>query len=266
EVIVRAFVESQDGDALQMHFTVTDTGIGIPPEKQRLIFEAFSQADGSTSRHYGGTGLGLSISSRLVHLMGGKIWVESQVGQGSTFHFTVNFALQSSASISIPVEPVGLEDLAILVVDDNATNRFILEEVLRNWGVKATAVASSSLALEALLQAHANQQPYGVVLLDAQMPEVDGFTLARTIKSNSDLAGATIMMLSSSGQSDDVVRCRDLGIAAYLTKPVKQSELYNVIVNLVSGSVIEQYDGEADSGENLPESHPHYHILLAEDN
>jgi signal transduction histidine kinase/CheY-like chemotaxis protein len=266
EVVLRACFESQTVDAVQLHFTVSDSGIGIPPEKQRLIFDAFSQADGSTTRNYGGTGLGLSISSQLVHLMGGTIWVESEVGHGSTFHFTAKFGLRASSSIpTAAIERVSVENLAVLVVDDSATNRVILEEMLSNWRMKPTAVASSNLALEALLRAHVDQQPYRLVLLDAQMPENDSFTLAERIKRTPDLAGATIMMLSSYEHAADVVRCRDLGIAAYLTKPVKQSELFNVIMNLVGGSS-ERNDRQVATRQSLPEAHARYHILLAEDN
>jgi len=266
EVVLRVSLESKTDNVAQLHFTVTDTGIGIPAEKQQLIFEAFSQADSSTTRTYGGTGLGLSISSRLVHLMGGKIWIESEVGKGSTFHFTAQFGWSVSTTVgAMSIERANIEHLSVLVVDDNATNRFILQEVLSNWRMKPTVVPSSDQALEELRRASDAGRPYRLVLLDAQMPEVDGFMLAESIKKNPDLAAATIMMLSSSGQSADVVKCRELGIAAYLTKPVKQSELFDVIAELVGA---EQKSTEAKV--ELPHvdefAETHYKILLAEDN
>jgi signal transduction histidine kinase/CheY-like chemotaxis protein len=267
EVVLRVWLESKTNDVAQLHFALTDTGIGIPLEKQQLIFEAFSQADSSTTRTYGGTGLGLSISSRLVNLMGGKIWIESEVGKGSTFHFTARLGWKESTTTEVmSIERANIENLSVLVVDDNETNRFILQEVLSNWRMKPTLVPSSEKALEELRRASNAGQPYRLVLLDAQMPEVDGFMLAESIKKSPDLAGATIMMLSSSGQSADVVRCRELGIAAYLTKPVKQSELFDVIAGLVSSTQQKGNQAKIELPQIDEFAEHHYKILLAEDN
>lgn len=265
EVLVRVRVASQTTEAVQLHFTVSDTGIGIPADKQDHIFEAFSQADGSTTRHYGGTGLGLSISSRLVELMGGKIWVESQFGEGSTFHFTAMFGLRTSQGTET-FGPLGCENLKVLVVDDNKTNRFILSEMLSNWHMRPTAVESGKEALQALEKARAAGETFSLVMLDAQMPEMDGFSLAEKIRDNPALAGATVMMLSSSGQTGDAARDRELGIAANLTKPVRQSELYNAILRLVGVPSAENIGRDTHEKDALADTGTRYHVLLAEDN
>ncbi len=247
-----------------LHFEVRDTGIGIPTEKQALIFEAFNQADTSTTRQYGGTGLGLTISTRLVEMMGGRIWVESEVGQGSTFHFTARFGLAKAPRPDGGTRrPDSLHDLPVLVVDDNATNRTILHEMLSNWRLRPTAVASAAEALDVLRRAAAAGEPFPLVLLDAMMPEVDGFALAERIKQNPDLAGSVLLMLSSAGRPDDAHRCERLGIALYLTKPVKQSELLNAILTARhEAAPAEEHhpaEGAAPGARRL-------RVLLAEDN
>src|SRR5262249_23819604 len=176
EVVLRVERESQTEDEVCLHFAVTDTGIGIPPDKRGLLFRVFSQVDSSTTRKYGGTGLGLAISSQLVTMMGGRMWVDSAVDQGSTFHFTARFRLSTSpAAQRLLVEPDVLQDLPVLVVDDNATNRRILYEVLTNWQMTPTLVDSGRAALVALEQARQAGEPFVLVLLDAMMPEMDGF-------------------------------------------------------------------------------------------
>ena len=220
-----------------LHFTVRDTGIGISAEKQAQIFEAFTQGDGSTTRQYGGTGLGLTISSQLAELMGGHMWVESEVGWGSTFHFTAKFEM-SHQPLRQPAlaGQSDLADLPVLVVDDNATNRRIFEDTLANWGMRPVAVEDGPAALRALEQAREAQAPFPLVLLDCHMPEMDGFKLATEIKRRPMLAEATIIMLTSAGYTSDCERRRNIGLAACLTKPVKQSELLSTIITTLNDS------------------------------
>jgi len=253
------------GDSqVQLHVQVRDTGIGIPKEKQALIFAPFTQADSSTTRKYGGTGLGLTISVRLVELMGGKIWVESEVGRGSNFQFTAAFApaaVDQAQSESSPWTEV--KDLPVLVVDDNATNRRILHETLRQWGMRPTAAENGLEALRLLEQSRSNGEPFALVLLDMQMPGMDGFQVAEKIQNNPDIASATIMMLTSGGRAGDADRCRALGIASYLTKPVSQHDL-RLAIQIALGK------RSADSvyrAPILPRSKTRaLQILLAEDN
>src|ERR1700730_6960754 len=226
EVIVHVGVEWRTNDDIQLHFTIVDTGIGIPAEKQSAIFEAFTQADGSMSRTYGGTGLGLTISSRLVGFIQGEIWVESELGQGSRFHFTARFGVQKSPTkTKILRDATILQGLRVLVVDDNDTNQQILLRMLVNWHTEPVAVHGGTAAIVALREAQTLGKAFPLILLDAHMPEIDGFTLADSIRANPDWNTATIMMLSSGGEHGDAKRCRELGIAAYLTKPVGQEEL-----------------------------------------
>ena len=231
EIGVQVESEAETKGEAVLHFSVTDTGIGISPEKQRVIFEPFTQADGSTTRKYGGTGLGLSICSRIVERMGGRIWVDSTPGKGSTFHFTARLRVQEEQVTSTtPTPPTELDNLTVLVVDDNATNRRILEEMLLSWQMRPTAADRGRTALEAMQQAQEAGNPFPLVLLDAQMPEMDGFTLAERIKQNPGLAGAVIMMLTSVDPPGNAARCRALRIATYLIKPVKQRELREAIL------------------------------------
>ena len=221
------------GDGCTMlHFQVTDTGIGIPPEKHATIFEAFSQADGSTTRQFGGTGLGLTISATLVQMMGGRIWVESEPGKGSTFHFTAAFDV---AEIEAPtlLSPPLLADLPVLVVDDNPVNRRILHAQLTRWQMRPTCVASGRRGADAMKAAAEAGTPFALVLLDANMPGMDGFHVAEAIAANPELAGITIMMLTSSGQYGDAARARELGISAYLTKPVDAPALHAAICRVL---------------------------------
>ena len=267
EVVLQVSVEEQTNDDLILHFAISDTGIGIPAEKQAVIFEAFSQADNSTTRRYGGTGLGLTISARLVALMKGQVWVKSAPGLGSTFHFTTRLAKQTDAPIvSTAPLAVNWHHLPVLIVDDNATNRRILEEVLSNWQMKPVAVAGGPEALHVLQEAKAAGRPFALVLLDAHMPEMDGFTLAEAIKQQAGMTGETIMMLSSGGQHGDAARCRELGLSAYLTKPVKQSELLNAILTVLDATQNNQPHSQFVTRHSLRENRAHYRILLAEDN
>jgi CheY-like chemotaxis protein len=233
EVVLRVQAESRHNGRAQLRFSVTDTGIGIPREKQAVIFEAFSQADSSTTRRYGGSGLGLAISAQLVELMGGRISVESQPGQGSTFHFTARFEVQQPRMEKPPARWRTLTDLPVLIVDDNATNRRILEEVFANWHMCPVVVEGGASALATLEKSVRTNQPFAVVLLDGHMPDMDGFAVAEHISQDGRYAGIKLVMLTSAGQPEDVARCRKLGISAYLTKPIKQSELFDVIVSSI---------------------------------
>jgi len=237
EVVARVSLEAENEAGAVVHFVVSDTGIGIPPEKQQAIFGAFTQADSSTTRKYGGTGLGLTISARLVEIMGGRIWVESEPGRGSNFHFTISF--RHPAKAAAPDTPAGenlLRGLRVLVVDDNATNRRILGEILKRWDAKPILASNAETALRVLSEASISHAPFDLVLTDAHMPDMDGFTLAERIQEHPQLTGATIMMLTSGGQRGDAARCRRLGIAAYLTKPVAQSELRDAILKVLGRS------------------------------
>jgi PAS domain S-box-containing protein len=224
-----------------LHFAVRDTGIGIPREKQKTIFQAFEQGDNSTTRRYGGTGLGLSIASRLVELMGGAITVESEPGRGSTFYFTARFDIQQDAPAARPgPPPVNFCGLRVLLVDDNATNRVILEEWLRGWGTDATAVGDGLTALNTLWQAVALGRPYAMVLLDARMPGVDGLTLAAEISRSPQLAEAPVILLTSEDRSEVLTRRRTPGIAAVARKPIQQEELVAILHKVLSRSRAEQ--------------------------
>jgi nitrogen-specific signal transduction histidine kinase/CheY-like chemotaxis protein len=229
--------DSRDNEAITVHFVVRDTGIGIPHDKQQRILEPFVQADDSTTRTYGGTGLGLAISKQLVELMEGQLWFESGVGQGSTFSFTARFGVwQGPETDAQSVPAVDVRDLSVLVVDDNATNRRILQEILRRWQMRPTLVDSGRQALTTLQQARDQGIPFALVLLDAHMPEMDGFTVAAQMQQEPTLVGTTILMLSSADLSGDAAHCRELGIALYLMKPIIQAELWDAIMTALSHS------------------------------
>src|ERR1700730_12662381 len=267
ELIVYVKVDSRTKNDIKLHFTIADTGIGIPAEKQSAIFEAFTQADGSMSRTYGGTGLGLTISSRLVGFMRGRIWVESELGMGSRFHFTAHFRLQKMpARIIVPRDPKTLRDMRVLVVDDNATNRQILLKMLTNWHTNPTAVESGAKAITALREDQGLGRTFPLILVDAQMPEMDGFALVECIKKNPDWKTATIMMLSSAGQRGDAKRCRELGVAAYLTKPVRQGELLDAILTALGTRPTKEASPALVTRHSLREASNHLRILLVEDN
>ena len=265
EVVVQVEVDSQSADHATLHFAVRDTGIGIPPEKQQIIFGPFEQADASTTRRYGGTGLGLAITSHLVKLMGGRIWLESAPGQGSTFHFTGRFGLGHSAGAARWAEFALLRNLPALVVDDNSTNRHILVEVLRRWKMIPTEADGGQRALDLLEQSKRTRNPYAVILLDSQLPDLDGFTVAEFVKRDQELAGAVILMLTSGGRPGDAARCRQLGIAAYLMKPVKQSEILEAML-LALGAPSGAPSQPLVTRHSLREEGRKLRILLAEDN
>ena len=226
-VLVTVREDFRNEGSTRLHVSVADTGIGIPAEKHEAVFEAFQQADGSTTRRFGGTGLGLTISATLVRLMGGRIWVESVPGEGSTFHFTV--ALDVAPGADEPAAHADLDGTTVLIVDDNEVNRRILEQQVARWGMQPTVVSSGQEAIAALEAAVHASRPFRLILLDANMPGMDGFGVAERIAQHPELARPTIMMLTSSGEYGDQARCRELGIAAYLTKPVYAADLQTAI-------------------------------------
>jgi two-component system, sensor histidine kinase and response regulator len=250
----------------ELHFAVRDTGPGIAKEKQAEVFRAFVQADGSNTRRHGGTGLGLTISTQLAELMGGRIWLESEVGQGSVFHLVLPLQeshKDSSRPVALPAPE--LRDLSVLVVDDNATNRKILGETLRRWGCQPTVVEGAHDALEALLEKSKTGKPFELVLTDAQMPEQDGFMFIEAMRRFPELIQTAIMMLTSVGQYADSERCRTLGISAYLTKPIRQHELREAILRVL-GEAKSNNDTRTLITKEAVEDEPLLRVLLVEDN
>ncbi|HTW66521.1 MAG TPA: response regulator [Bryobacteraceae bacterium] len=267
EVVLRVEASGSESESLHLHFSVTDTGIGIPKDKQKLIFEPFAQADSSTTRRYGGTGLGLSISMRLIEMMGGEIWLDSEEGQGSTFHFTANFGIvRGTPARAAPSDPAVLNNLRVLIVDDNATNRQILERTLLYWRARPTSVSNAADALELLRQAKAAGMPFGLMLADCHMPETDGFMLVEQVQRSSDLAGIAIVMLTSGGQRGDALRCKELGIAAYLIKPVLQADLFQAVLQVLSAHEQAAKPTALITRHTLREGRASLRVLLAEDN
>jgi PAS domain S-box-containing protein len=234
EVIVKAEKDQETASDILIRFSVSDTGIGISKAARKNLFHAFTQADGSTTRKYGGTGLGLAISKQLVGLMGGEIGVNSTEGKGSTFWFTARFPKQEIPVVKTQTDLLSLDRLHALIVDDNATNRKILSHQLESWGMVHDEADSGDRALELLRSAAAEGTPYDLAILDFMMPGMDGFELARTIKSEPALASVRMVLLTSFGQRGDGATAHDAGIDAYLTKPVRQSQLFDCLANVVS--------------------------------
>jgi two-component system, sensor histidine kinase and response regulator len=281
EVAVHVQVEEQSADEAVLHFEVSDTGIGIPPDKQHLIFEAFTQADGSTSRRHGGTGLGLAICQQLVAMMGGRIWVESELDKGSSFHFTIQVGLSGQAGLD--VDPMNLRGVTVLVVDDNATNRRILIERVRGWGMDPQPAEDGPSAIAILRRARKLGHPFDLVLLDGNMPGLDGFAVAERIQKDPELSNCNLVMLTSAGEQGGAARCRALGVAGYLMKPVAASDLLRTLQSVLGSAgrelpaaptptsapeEVHIMPAESDTGrEQKPRpADGRLRILLAEDN
>ncbi len=254
------------GEEIVLRFEVKDTGPGIAPEKQGLIFAPFTQADGSISRKYGGTGLGLTISRRLVEMMGGRIEVESVLGQGSTFRFTAPLRIGKPVARGPAAEPVDLAGVSVLVVDDNSTNRRIVEGILIEAGMKSTLAANGWDALGALEDFHRAGRPFALVLIDARMPQMDGFALVEQIRGRKEWAVPAMMMLTSAGQRGDAARCRELGVSAYVTKPIVAEELLEAVRSVMRTRPQAAAPAGLVTRHSLREAATGLRILLAEDN
>jgi len=222
-------LQPETGKTTELLFSVTDTGIGIPEEKWEAIFDRFTQADSSTTRQFGGTGLGLSISHRLVELMGGRMWLESKVGQGSTFFFTTRFDIQSDKEY-IQIPEVDIKGLKVLIIDDNATNRMVLSEMVSRWGALATEKEDGERGLAEMRRAKDAGESYDLVLLDCMMPGMDGFEVTASIKEDSTFSNPVIMMLTSNGRKEEMQKRKELGITDYLVKPIKWSDLKDAVM------------------------------------
>jgi len=265
EVVVDIALERIVADEAVLQFTVSDTGIGVPSDKQWQIFGAFVQADASTTRRFGGTGLGLTISAQLVELMGGRIWLESEPGKGSRFHFAATFGVAGSTAGAPMPSAANLRHLRVLVVDDNRTNRLILEEMLRSWDMTPTSVDGAAAALAALREAADRGDPFHLALTDALMPDTDGFTLGQQVKADDRIAGVTLIMLTSADLPRGRARAAVSHFAGYLTKPVKQSDLLDAILTAFAPKAPHR-----PASRNAPRprrsAHRRLRILVAEDN
>jgi len=265
EVCVGVVQESRTGDACQLHFTVSDTGIGIPAEKQELIFEAFSQADASTARRYGGTGLGLTICSRLVQIMGGKIWVESEPGKGSSFHFTVAVKAVSPETADAVSAPGPLAGVPILVMEGNATHRRILDGILSSWGMRVAVAAEAAAASDALERAERAGERFRVLLVDASVPGTDGLAFALQVKMSRQPAPAITIMLSAS-QRGDPARYREEGVANCVSKPLRRADLRAALLQALCSESEPAAPPAAGEFPSKETGHRRLRVLLAEDN
>jgi CheY-like chemotaxis protein len=269
EIVIRAVVDNIDQNKVQLLFSVSDTGIGIPRDQQKVVFDRFVQADGSTTRRFSGTGLGLAISAQLVKLMGGEIGVQSESGKGSTFWFTMLGGKATVEGTRPLVIPTNLKGIPVLVVDDNKTNRLIIGKIVSGFGCTITEVSSGSEALHELHKGLSKEKPYQLVLLDMQMPEMSGEQVLREIKVDRELSKTKVIILTSMGYGGDASRLETMGCAAYLLKPIRQKELFNTILAVMgqermleprqTGSIITRHAlAESERDSNC--------ILLAEDN
>ena len=262
EVVVRVTMKGTEGEEAVLKLDVVDTGIGIPPEKQLRMFEAFEQADASTTREYGGTGLGLAISRELVQLMHGDIGIESEVGHGTTFSFTARLGVQQDPDTT-PIDASVLADMPVLLVDDNETNCLVLKEITSAWKMRPTVVNSVDEAIQAMERAQHSGQPVKMVLTDMYMPKKDGLELIEWIRKREEHANANVIILSSGPTPEHRARAKELNVAAYLTKPVRQSSLLDAITGIVKP---ESFSTQSiETALETPDVQP-LNILLAEDN
>jgi two-component system, sensor histidine kinase and response regulator len=262
EVVVDVVCQPHTNGEASLHFTVSDTGIGIPREKLSAIFEAFTQVDAGTTRRFGGTGLGLAISSRLAHMMQGRIWAESELGKGSKFHFIARFPLASERSPAhLPAAPIVVQDTPVLVVDDNETNRLILREMLQSWGMRPVTAAGAEEALDKLREAVQEGRPFRILLSDVNMPEIDGFSLIDRLRGDPALRETPVVLLTSSNRPGDHARSQSAGVSALLMKPVKQSELLDAIGEALGIAG----DAECVADDSPAIRVPPLKVLLAED-
>ncbi|RLA94204.1 MAG: diguanylate cyclase, partial [Deltaproteobacteria bacterium] len=257
--------KKKEKGSVLLHFSVSDTGIGIPKERQEKIFESFTQADTSTTRKYGGTGLGLTISKRLVEKMGGKIWVESEPGKGSTFHFTIR-VLPIEKPIKKEFVPQEIKDLRILIADDISTNRLILKEIISSWGLYPKEVENGSSVLKALRSASEKGRPYQLIILDKKMPDMNGFEIAKGIREIPEYSSTPIILLSSDEEKGDREKAKTLGISSVLLKPIRRSKLYDSLINALT-----RIRKKSESARKRPKIESRLKgkplkILLAEDN
>jgi two-component system, sensor histidine kinase and response regulator len=262
EVVVRVEQKANENGQLMLNFSVSDTGIGIAQDKLASIFDAFVQADMSTTREFGGTGLGLAICHKLVSLMGGRIEVDSEPGEGSTFQFTAGFAVSDTESRPATI-PEELKGTRVLVVDDNATNRKILEQILLAKEMVPVTAPSALDGLTLLQDAVRDGRPFRLLISDVHMPKVDGFGFVEMIRADASLSDLNIVLLTSTGQQGDQQRCEDLHIDAQLTKPVKQSEIYNIVLRVLGFETLDA--GWVSIDAQLPGELPPLRILLVED-
>ena len=267
EVILRVEPFTEGENFVELHFSVTDTGLGIPENKLKTIFTAFEQVDSSTTREFGGTGLGLSISAQLVGLMNGKIWAESSLGVGSIFHFTARFDFASQpVQRVVHTEKSTLENVRVIIVDDNESNRIILSETVRSWGMLPETVGDSQTAMRIIDEASRSGHPFSLALVDFMMPGMNGFELAENLSQSTTSNIDKIIMLTSGGQRGDAAKCQELGIAAYLMKPIKQSDLLDAILMTMKKCDVPEARTPLITRHSVREARRRLNILLAEDN
>jgi len=266
EVTVEARLVKETPEGATMRFEVRDTGIGIPKDRQALIFDRFTQVDGSTTRKYGGTGLGLAIVKRFVEMMGGSIGLESEEGKGSNFYFTLDYSVQDTPAFEMPVPgAVNVEGLPVLIVDDNPTSRRLLSEMVTGWGMAPSLADSGDSALEIMQKAKQEGKEFELAIIDARMPEMDGFSLVEELNRREDLYQPTVIMLTSAGKVGDGARCRELGVSGYLMKPAKKSDLWDAIMIALGNPPNEGKQRELITQHSLRENRRSLRVLVAED-